>query len=603
MRISRLSMMVGFAGSLALAAQLVACGGGDDDASSSSGATPSTSSGDSPGSSSGSVPPDAGPPSGPTVTVSESRAKVYLGQKAVVDGAAVAPGLTSWTVINAPFQSAITTASLQDAASASPSFTPDLLGSYTLQATGGDTTVLVFVEAIDAPIFWRSMDLTAQNDVIDSTIASYVGGAHSTQHRVVGCPETIHDAGNTYQYGYLSILAGTAGADSWEAAPGQPSRLAYPQVAVADTAIQAGLGVLTSTSTCESGDAKLIATVANDAGSGTPDLIGAIRFAPNGNRLAYVHDTPAHHTEVATIGFDGSDARELSAYFSGVDGGVDSDAGPMLTAPQTPPRWLDDTHVGFISYRSGPTGAEADWDLYVVEDAAGAVPSLLMHCDDSQVSSFEFLPDGSIAATTRHKATDVVDGDTTPMNLLIYRPNAATKQCEIVRNVTNHTKSDAVTRGLSLSPDKTRLAFLDGTGSGSISQNPTENALGVYWVKVDGSAAAERVPGAPQTGVQLAGGTRWAAGGTVLTWTEAGSATELGAGGRIVALPIGGERAVVKEGTSSQSSDDAGQILHIEVVQGAGQGCSTGPGGAPFGALALGGAVGVLGLVLRRKRK
>ncbi|HVJ88183.1 MAG TPA: hypothetical protein VM580_00165, partial [Labilithrix sp.] len=95
---------------------------------------------------------------GTVLTVSDARAKIYLGQTVKVDGASIAPNIASelaWTVLAAPSDSAIKTESLQDASSATPTFTPDRLGTYTLQLSGKDngvsSAVVVLIEALDAP--------------------------------------------------------------------------------------------------------------------------------------------------------------------------------------------------------------------------------------------------------------------------------------------------------------------------------------------------------------------------------------------------------------------------------------------------------------------
>ncbi len=65
---------------------------------------------------------------------SRTRAKIYLGQTMKIAGATIAPSITkqhAWTVVGAPTDSAITTASLENATTASPMLKPDRLGTIT----------------------------------------------------------------------------------------------------------------------------------------------------------------------------------------------------------------------------------------------------------------------------------------------------------------------------------------------------------------------------------------------------------------------------------------------------------------------------------------
>src|SRR5690606_9548142 len=147
------------------------------------------------------------------------------------------------------------------------------------------------------------------------------------------------------------------------------------------------------------------------------------------------------------------------------DGGLDPDGGIELVIPGSPahtvpPRWKDAKHVGWVSYTSFPASRTA-WEIWSVEDVPSAVPQLVMRCDGA-LSSFDFLPDGKILASVRHEVTAADGGVATPMDLLVYEPDAATKACTLVRNLTGYDESAQFARDFALSPDKTTVAFYAG---------------------------------------------------------------------------------------------------------------------------------------------
>mgnify|MGYP001056000228 CR=1 FL=1 len=610
MHLLRYSMWAATLGALAVSAQLVACGG---DEASQGGQTPDAGTD---GSSPGSV-----------LTVSDARAKLYLGQSAKIDGPSVAPGISSayaWKVIAAPFESTITTESLEGASTATPLFKPDLLGAYTLQVTGQkdgvSSSVVVLIEVIDAPVFWREVRFVEQGgEVLGSGLSTRVGGVHGSRERTVGCIEAPPDGGGAQAMMLLySARIGAAVGDTWEAPPGQPSRVVFPSMTMdlASGRMKSSLTVATSESTCGSPEAKVLETVEANAPVGgddddddddvlaLPDAIQNARFSPDGNRVAYLYDVGGR-SRLATVGFDGSGKRDLAPFHSaGPDaGGLDPDAGTVLVPGgpggtplgQIVPRWKDGAHVGWMTF-IGPnanTEGRDTWELHVVEDKAGATAELSMTCSLSIPSSFDFLADGTIVAAVRHPVTAPDGGVAAPMDLLVYRANPTTKRCEVVRNLTNNTSDESVARDLALSPDKTRIAFFSGTGLAT--------------VPVDGSQPPRFVPGA-SLGVEHGLGPRWVAGGTALTWgqqkEDQGGGFPVGSG-HVVAIPAeGGAQRTVAEGSPGGRPDgDGGMITEYRLTYGFGQGCSAVPGAALTGGVGVAGAAGfVAALVARRRR-
>lgn len=611
MHLFRYSMLAATLGAL-ISAQLVACGSDEENQG---GQTPDAGN---------DTTPDGSSP-GPVLTVSDARAKLYLGQTAKIDGLSVAPGISSayaWKVLAAPFESTIKTESLEGASTATPLFKPDLLGTYTLQVTGEkdgvSSSVVVLIEAIDAPVFWRELTLSQSGGTLGGGLSTRVGGVHGSRERSVDCIETPPDGGGeqAMMLLYSARIGGSVG-DTWEAPPGQPSRVVFPTIAAnpATGRIKSSLTVATSQSTCGSPEAKVLETLETDAGVvggggddddddvASPDAIHNARFSPDGNRIAYLHDVGGR-ARLATVGFDGSGKRDLAPFHSaGPDaGGLDPEAGTVLgpggpggtPLGQIVPRWKDDTHVGWMTF-VGPnanTEGRDTWELHVVEDKPGATAELAMSCSLSSASSFDFLADGTIVAAVRHPVTASDGGVTAPMDLLVYRANPTTKRCEVVRNLTNNTSDQSIARDLALSPDKTSIAFFSGTGLAT--------------VPVDGSQPPRFVPGAAM-GVDYGLGPRWAAGGTALTWGQQkhfqGGGLPVGAG-HVVAISVeGGRQRSVAEGSMDQRPDgDGGALVEYRFTYGFGQGCSATPG-ALTGGVGLAGAAGLAAALVARRRR
>jgi MYXO-CTERM domain-containing protein len=567
---------------------------------------------------------------GPELTVSDVRAKIYLGQTARIDGTKLAPGITTdiaWTVVNAPFGSAITAASVQDATSASPTFKPDLLGGYTLQISGrkdGVTaSVLVFIEAIDAPVFWREAYVKGtQTTLFTESVTTHVGGVHGGGDRAVNCTpdagggaNALADAGPeggpdplALQLLQVGPILSAAGGDVWEAPPGLPSRVVFVDATqVPERLLRTSLSVATSQSACGSSEAKSLETLTYDPGAGAAlTAVENTRFSPGGDRIAYVHDIDGK-ARLSSIGFDGSAKRELAPFYgTGADGGgLDADAGNRAPNFVTPlaltPRWKDETHVGWITFvgQFANTPDRDEWELYLIEDRAGASATRVMHCLGSTPASFDFLPDGTIVAATRHWiSTPGIDAR--PMDLLVYRANATTGECEIGRNLTNNTTDNAVARDLALSPDKSQIAFFAGTGSGDLIDT-SGNYLGLFLVNADGSGAVRQIPGTSASGASSGTAPRWAAGGTAITW---GGPLLAGVPQQLSVPLTGGVPRLVAATTATQKPDlDGGSSSEIRFVYGIGQGCSVSRGPLSTGFMAAAGALGFGALIARRRRR
>jgi MYXO-CTERM domain-containing protein len=190
------------------------------------------------------------------------------------------------------------------------------------------------------------------------------------------------------------------------------------------------------------------------------------------------------------------------------------------------------------------------------------------------------------------------------MDLLVYKPNATTKACEVVRNLTNNKGSDALARDMALSPDKTQVAFFSGVGTGDVISG--QNSLLLFTVPTDGSKPAAQVPGASEFGV-VGSGPRWAAGGTALTYGAVNAAQGGGLPfglGKLVSIPAaGGTTRAITTGSMNESPlTDGGTHTEYHLTYSIGQGCGVTPGSARNGFMLVFTALGLTALVARRRR-
>lgn len=596
MRTFRSSMLVAMLGGVAAVGQMAACGGDDP---------PATTPGDDAGGAS-----DAAPPLGPTLTISETEATLYLGQTARLDTEAIAGGIASptWTVVRAPSLSAITTASLEGAATATPSFVPDVLGTFTLRVSGTRdgvlAEVLVFVEAVDASVFWREATLSGGAEISEATIVTRVRGLHGGTESDVGCAAKPDAGSSTLMVSVVSARLGGSGGDVWEAPPGQPSRIATPGVTIEDDGrVVLNLNVGTSRSACGAPEARAVDALSIDPSDEGPtpstfDGIFAVRFSPDGSRIAYLRQENGA-ARLVTIGFDGSARRALAPFQSlGGSAGLEPDAGaPLIVGASSTPtgqlaaRWKDATHVGWITF-VGPTAttpARDAWELYVVEDREGATATLAMTCSGTAPQTFDFLPDGSIVAAVTEFAEG---GGSSASNVVVYEANETTKICTIARKLTANADEDVAIGDVALSPDKTTVAFFSG---GRLVTAP-----------VDGSRPPAVVPGS-QEGADIGIGPRWIAGGSAITWGQslhAGVISIPFGAGHVVWIPAAGgtQRSVVAGGAELKLQADGGAEQTLRTTYGIGQGCSAAPG-LVRGSAGLATLVVGLAAWLRRRRK
>jgi hypothetical protein len=182
----------------------------------------------------------------------------------------------------------------------------------------------------------------------------------------------------------------------------------------------------------------------------------------------------------------------------------------------------------------------------------------------------------------------------------VLKPDATTRVCAVVHNLSNLTSTSSSVQDFALSPDGKTVAYSVGSSTSTL----------VYIVPVDASSAPQAVgtlvssaaaggvdggdAGTPAT--NAAQGLRWVGGGGQLTFTY--QANDGGVSQRTIGS------AVFLNGGSTVSAvlaPDAGTTL-TAVGSGDGTSCSFG-GDAPLGDGLVTGGLGLLALVRRRLRR
>jgi hypothetical protein len=427
------------------------------------------------------------------ISLSIDPVSVYLGRPALLV-ARVPAGTTDvtfkWTINLAPQGSTITTSSLIGATGATPSFQPDLEGTYvvTAEAThlGAVMTAQVQVHVFEASVFYIHTQLSPSTVAFFRSIGTGGGVPHSFD-----CFTTTPQGPNE---GWGARVGG-AGFDFWEAPPGVESRVAFIYPDTDPDSGSNGLSLITATTSSTGGCTG--SRIRRDEGPPVPFL--QPRFSPDGTRIAYVRAVPGA-ARIATVGFDGTNAHfdiaPVQAYSDG--GGIYDGSIPYAQPIPQRPQWKDATHVGWIQ----PLGGS--YQIALASDQDQQSPSLYMRCALPTPLEFLFLPNGDVVASTFVPGLDGGQGAT---DLLVLRPDATTRQCSVVRNLTRGIPG-ASFNDFALSPDATQLA--------SAGFDPSiSGGAAAYVVPVDGSGPPLRLA-AP--GVGAGNGPRWVASGALLAY-------------------------------------------------------------------------------------
>jgi MYXO-CTERM domain-containing protein len=582
------SSIVGFA--------LAGCGGDDvsstpeDDAS----VSPDVTTGD------GSTGSDTSTGDGSTAAAAVANdLTVYVGQTAQPDGSGSTPaGATlAWTVESVPLGSTVATATLKNASTAKPSFTADVPGDFTLKLTvvsGTDTNAKnVKVKAVLAPVLYGDLSVDAGHVFYEMRLTTTAGTDTHALHCTVGDDAGVNP---TILSGHISA----GGTDWWEAPAGQESRFVYVvNERQGDAALYTSyLAAAVTSSSCQGTPARKLVTSINLPATNAGGLFEAHmpRFSRDGNRVLYL-DNRSIGATVATINFDGTNPHaHIAPALAYPDGGQQADASggfgvgtraTSTTGDYYPPRW---TPAGKVAWAELLTTAR--FQIMTADDADDATPSLYMACNASRLNTFDILADGNVLASTSIS----LDGGVAAVDLFVLRPNAVTKECEVVKNLTNMPSSASSASGMSLSPDGLRVAYIGNDTTVDAGGAPSKAAL--FVVNVDGLTPPAQVPGAPLGAphdTTISGprnGVRWVAGGSTLTWGQNAATIDAGDGGTAVAvIPAAGGNA------TAVAMAEKGHTILI-----ASPGCSIASTGGSA-VMAFGSLGAFFALALRRRRK
>jgi hypothetical protein len=533
--------------------------------------------------------PDAAkaPPPG-TLVVTASDVAVYLGQTAAVT-ASVSPSSSSatfvWTVTSVPLSSAVTSASLAGAMTASPSFVPDLPGAYVLHAAATAASAVgshdVHVTAATATVFYGRYEVPTSappDAAIQPEESFYAAGDDGTNARAVTCPTTVvQDEFDAYRAG--------AAFDSWEPAAGQPYRFAAFYPVTGDGGYeQVQLVVGTSDSTCASPPA----TVGTFDGS-TAGLQPS--FSRDGSRVAFYDDA----MNIVTIGSDGTDKHAVTSYLASEPDGstpvydVGSQEAPRI-------RWTSKGQLAWV--RSTPSG----WQIVTAPDQIAAPVTVYMDCLGATPHQIAMLSDGTVIAAYRPDGSDGAEN--------LYQLKLDTSNdCAVVHKYTSLGLSDAGAAGFatdfSVSPDETRIVY-EAVDAASDSLDPWQGGTYpggyMYVVPVDGSAAPARLNSDPSLN-----GPRWVAGGSAIAYTRIDTnpyqtTQQFGNLIRIINHPPSTSvRVLSATGGASRIVDHGDGTTVAVATAGNGGSCSMGRGTAP-GIAGLFSLVGLAQLARRRRR-
>jgi hypothetical protein len=533
---------------------------------------------------------DAGSPPPPgTIAVTASDMAVYVGQIASITASATpSASAFTWTVTGVPASSAVTTASLTGAMTATASFVPDAPGVYVLHAAATAASAMgsqdVHVTAATATVFYGRYEVptTGPADAaLQAAESYYAAGTDGTNARAVTCPTTVADQYDVYRAGNAF--------DSWEPAPGQPYKFAafYPIVGDGGSG-QVQLVFGTSDSTCTTPPVTIGTFDSTTAGL-QPS------FSPDGSRIAFYDDAQ----NIVTIGSDGNDKHPVAAYFGSEPDGAtpvyDVGADYVQTAPRV--QW---TAKGQLAWaRSTASG----WQIMTAPDQISATATVYMTCLGVTPHQFKMLSDGTVIVAYRP------DGPNGAENIFQLKLDAS-NDCAVVHQYTSLGLSDAGVAGyatdFSVSPDEKQIAYaaIDATTD---SLDPWQNGDYpggyLYVVPVDGSKAPARVNNDPSFY-----GPRWVAGGSALAYTRVDTnpyqtTQQFGNLIRIINHPPSASvRVVAFGGNGAARIIDHGDGTQVAVsTSGNGGSCSMGRGSAS----GIAGLFSLLGLacVVRRRRR
>lgn len=480
---------------------IAACGGDDDGSGSSSGGTNDASIDNNPPSNDG---------SSTAPTISAQNLTIYTGMTAALDASGTAAQTFAWTVKTAPAGSTVSTATLTSATTARPSFRADKSGDYvlTLTAKNGDAAATkdVTVKAVPAPLFYMQSNFSEKPPYFEYRMVGTDGtGGHPVACRTNGDPD-----GGSDQAGFFlqqSLLLSDMGEDWWESPnAAEPSRVAFVNferiVDAGTESFVASLAIGTNASTCQSPPVK-VTGIGSDAGNNNGINLLQPRFNHAGTRVAFI-EVRDDVWFIMSVAYDGKDRRQLGQMCDGEN----QCSNPSIFPAR--PQWLNDTTVGWAR-KQGPDAGGTDWEVVTASDSANPNPQVYMTCDGLAPRSIAFLKDGSVLAN--RQAPDAGSKE----DLWILKPNATTKKCDVVRNLTNLPQDWSYARDFSISPDESEVAFVRFIQDGGKLPDGGGTRLGgeLYVGPISGGSAPVPAGSTPQAALF---GPRYVAGASALAF-------------------------------------------------------------------------------------
>jgi hypothetical protein len=269
------------------------------------------------------------------------------------------------------------------------------------------------------------------------------------------------------------------------------------------------------------------------------------RFSPDGRRVLYVdkpQDMQAYTYRVVTTGVDG---RLVFIPRSG-----------MIKLHDTPPVWIDDTHLAWVENVS--TTATPHLVVYGAEDGNASSMQTLLDCDGvlGVINQIEWVNGAFLVAG----ATGTTLNTANPPPIEIYRmaPGACSRAQTLAAQPPGGVAWD-----FAVSPDGQTMIYSATDG------NKTRD---LYRVPTDGSAAPIKFAGDPDFDEV---GPRFVAGGRQVVWTQA---TDM--------LPSTGSGVMIAnaDGTHARSLYAQGNGASVSAGSNLGTACSYGDRGSPCAA-------------------
>jgi hypothetical protein len=377
-----------------------------------------------------------------------------------------------------------------------PTFDPDLGGTYTVQLTvtapdSSSDSITSDVVVPTLPVFYREGVLGATSSFAVGVVRSDGSGAHR-----ISCAVTSTGPGDLGGDDVFDLLE-FPGLLSMRVYDGTPSRIVYedvtPSIAGGQRTLQHSLWIADEQSDCTLKPPRRL----DDTTLPGASKLGP-RFSPDGSRLAYLEQN-----RLVTVAADGSAQHVVRS-------------GGLVAAP---PVWIDATHLMWVEDPSPSPSPHPQFVSGVDQNAA--VPAPVLDCPPGAdnlavINQFERLSDGTL----------VVAGGRTPRaqggSISLYKLGASCSVAAATVLVTPGVSGDAW--DFAVSPDELTVAL----SSSVVQAAAPAPQHDLYLAKIDGSGTA-LFSGSDALTDDV--GPRWLAAGRQLSWTQAARPNDAGVSG------------------------------------------------------------------------